>query len=343
MRCCAAEYTRVVRVNAKRTGGVTLIETLLASALGALLLVALLGLYQRALSHHAFAESRMEVAERLFTAERILSDELQFVGNLPCGQGGARFNLVHTHQTTPWLRLFEAPVQISPARRGDELMVLKTGLPVALVDHDLARAQFTLTHAANFERGNLVVVCDNDFTLLLQVTNDAGRTLGYGPDTRVRPGNCAAAFTAAGCGPENHRFMQGALVAPYEPVVFFISDTGATPSLSRKRLVNTNTTHGVHARLFTESLIQDLVWLRVQAGIANSATPLARVLMTRRPPAHFGNRRPISLDVGLIATAQQNKLKPLPDRSLHLLGEPVGTLPDVSQRWLDTHEFSIAL
>ncbi len=341
MRCYPGEPLRTR--TGRRTLGITLIETLLASTLGALLLIALLSLYQRSLATHAFAESRSELADTLFIAERILTDELHLAGRLPCGQSGVTANLVRTHQTTPWLHLFTAPVQItaSAVPGSDELIVLKTGAPVPLVDHDPARAQFTLTHAADFERGDIAVVCDNDVTVLLQITNDHGRVLGYGHNARVRPGNCASPFGGGDCGPDNHRFDKGAVVAPYEPAVFFIADTDTGRTLSRKRLVSADSSNGAAARLLTERMIENLILLRVYAGIADSA---GRIRLTHGP---LNTRQAILLDVGLAATARERNVETPPDELLHLLGEPVDALlsvnPAAVARLLTSHEFTVAL
>ncbi len=326
---------------AKRTGGVTLVETLLAATLGALLLIALLNLYQRGVAMHTFAESRSALTETLFTTERIVADELHLAGGLPCGPGGARFNLVHTSNTTPWLRLFTEPVQITPGAvaGSDELTVLKTGEPVPLVDHDPAQARLTLTHAASFERGGLVVVCDDAVTVLLQITDDAGRVLNYDDDARVHPGNCAAPFTG-GCGPAGHRFAGNALIAPYEPVVFFIANSGERRSLHRKRLIAGNSASGKTARLRSEEMIENIVLLHADAGVADAG---GRVRLTRNPA---GAGRVIVLDVGLIATARERNADVLPHAPLHLLGEPVDALlpadATADNRLVTAHEFSVA-
>ena len=54
--CCFAADPSRARIGC--AAGITLVETLLASTLGALLLIALLNLYQRGVAMHAFAESR---------------------------------------------------------------------------------------------------------------------------------------------------------------------------------------------------------------------------------------------------------------------------------------------
>ena len=334
MRCFVVEFPRT---RFRRAAGITLIETLFASTLGAGLLIVLLHLYQGGMAMHALAESRAELAETTFIAERIVADELRHAGQLPCGPHGTRHNLVRAHHTTPWLRLFAEPVQLAAGGvpGSDELTVLKTGAPVAVVDHDPARAELTLTHAADFERGDLAVVCDDDVTVLLQITDDGGRTLGYGHDARVRPGNCALPFIAGGCGPENHRFKPGALAAPYEPVVFFTRDLGTRHSLYRKRLALRNSGGNRIASLRSEEIIEGIPLLRASVGIVDAS---GRVSLTRGP---VSTGQAVIIDVGLAAIARGNNTGGRPRAPLHLLGEPIDMI--AGNRLLSTHEFSVAL
>ena len=343
MRCFGAEPTHAAC--AARTSGVSLLEALLASALGALLLVALLNLYQRGFTMHLFAESRAELAETLLTAEHILADELHLAGGSPCDPGDARFNLVDSGAAMPWLRLFTEPVRIADGgvSGSDELTVLKTGAPVPLAGHDPVRAEFALTHAAGFKRGGLAVVCDDSVSVLLQITRtaSAGHILGYDHDARVRPGNCVSPFASAGCGPENHRFTSDALIAPYEPVVFFISDSDTRRSLYRRRLVIVNAAGSVTARLQSEEIIEGIALLHARAGAEDAS---GRVRLTRDPA---GARRVVMLDVGLVAVARERNADTLPDEPLHLFGKAVGdALPGdaaAANRLMTGHEFSVAL
>ena len=326
-----------------RRAGITLVETLLASSLGAALLVALLALYQRGVAANAYAESRSELVETLFIAERVLVDELQNAGRMPCGPRGRRFNLVHTSASTPWLRLFAAPVQVAPAGvGGDEIVVLTVGAPVPLAGHDPAESQLALTHAGEFERGDLVVVCDDAVTVLLQLTRtrDGGRVLGYDAGPRVHPGNCTSPFAVGGCGPEGHRFTDAAFVAPYRPVAFSVKASGGSRSLYRERLVVTKTKNGTTPRMRSEEMTTGVVLLHARTGVADAA---GRVRLARGPFAG----RAILLDLGLAAVARERSARMLPGKALHLFGESVGALlpPDAaSDEYLTAdHEFSVAL
>ena len=332
-----------------RNGGVTLLETLFASAIGALLIVALLGLYQRGVSQYAFAENRLTLNETLVTAERIFSNALLYRGGLPCESSGAYFNLVRTHAAEAWLKLFTAPVRVGPGTASnavadsDEVTILKTGSPVLLEDHDPVAGTLTLSHAAEFKRGGLAVVCDDDTTVLLQITDDNGRTLGYGDDPDVRPGNCAAAFLSGGCGPENHRFGSGAVVAPYEPVVFFVARSGDRHALYRKRLIVSSAGGGRTAKLRAEEMLDGIALMRVHAGVEDSG---ARVRLMRGPPSSRPTR---VLDIGLVAYAREPNTRLaadiLPPQPIYLLGEPVGAV--LANSTLDAlfaaYEFSMAL
>ncbi len=325
-----------------RRAGITLVETLFASSLGAALLVALLALYQRGVAAHAFAESRSELAETLFIAERIVVGELQNGGRTPCGPHGRRFNLVRTSASTPWLRLFTAPVQITPAASGgDEIVVLKVGAPVPLAAHDPAKSRLALSHAGEFEPGDLVVVCDDDVTALLQLTRtaDRGRVLGYDAGGRVHPGNCSSPFSVGGCGPEGHRFTDAAFVAPYRPVAFLVKDSGASRSLYRKRLIVANTKSGAAARMMSEEMTAGVVLLRAQAGVADAA---GRVRLSR---GAFAGRAAL-LDLGLAAVARRRNVSTLPDKTFYLLGERADALLPAgagSEYPTAGHEFSVAL
>ena len=312
MRCCRAD-------NDALCTGITLIETLLASALGALLLAALLNLYQRGAAMHAFTENRSELNETVFTAEQILADELHLAADSPCGAGGARFNLLRGGATTPWLRLFTEPVQITAGTvsGSDRLTVLKTGAPVLVAGHDSTDREIVLTHAADFENGDLVVVCDGTVAALLQVTRteDSGRVLKYA----------------------HYRFAENALVAPYRPVVFFIEDYGNRRALHRRQLVVSKSKDRVTAKLRSEEMIENIELLKVRAGVAD---PAQQIRLTR----HAAGKQVVGLDIGFAAAARHRNAEALPNTPLHLLGEPVGAwLPGADGRALTTHEFSVAL
>ena len=328
--------------NIQQLAGVTLIETLFASALGAILLITLLNLYQRSVTMHAFAESRTELNETLLTVEHFLVNELQLASLSLCGKTDTTFNLVRANQTTQWLRLFAEPIQITTDDMTDNnvITVLKTGAPVPLASHDLTQSQLVLTHATTFNRGDLIVVCDNTVSVLLQITHTAGsgRFLAYEHHASVRPGNCASPFGVGGCGPEGHRFEHGALVALYQPVSIFISNSDARGSLYIRQLVTINSSNGVTtAKLRSEEIIEGIVALRAWAGVESSS---GRIRLTRAP--HSGQA--VFLDIGLVAISTDHNADTLPHQSLHLFGEPINTeLFDNTHHLLTSYEFSVTL
>ena len=318
--------------------GVTLIETLLAAALGTVILTALLALYQRGVMSHAFAASRSALTEKIFIIDRLFADELHVTGGSVCRANATAFNLVNRSSAENWLRPFDRPVQIADG----SVTVLKTGIPTALESHDIAKAQLTLTHAAPFERGGLLVVCDNNISVLLQITRTANgkRTFGYAPDVGVQPGNCGSPFGVGGCGPEDYRFDAGALVAPYRPVSFFIATTdGRAPALRRRRLVIANTANGTAtARLLSEEVAENVVALKALASVAASA---GGVSLTATPHAD----KVVSLNIGFVAGINTNTAVTLPNKPLYLFGEPValpaGETP--TKHLFASHELSVRL
>lgn len=320
------------------TSGITLVETLLASALGAVILASLLALYQRGATGHAFAESRATLARKVFVTNYLLSDALHSVGGSICPADNATFNLIRNHRSTDWLRLFDRPVQIAE----NHVRVLGTDTPVPLESHDIDRAKFTLAQATPFDRGELFVICNDEVSVLLQVTGtlDSKRSFSYEPSTLVRPGNCNAPFSDKGCGPENYRFAPGALVAPYRPTSFFVrAGDGRTTSLHRKRLIIANTSGGIaSARLLAEEVVENIVALRAVAGVKISPD---RVRMTLNPQAG----KVIFLDVGFVAATDARAIGATPDTNPHLFGEPVALPANVTaaDHLLSSHEFSVRL
>lgn len=322
----------------RSASGITLVETLLASALGAAILVTLLALYQRGATGYAFAENRATLARKVFITNHLFADALHVSGGSSCPADNATFNLIKNHHGTDWLRLFDRPVQISD----NSVTVLATGLPVPLKDHDVDQSRFTLAQATPLDRGDLLVICNNEISVLLQVTGTLHdkHSFSYKPSARIRPGNCNSPFADDGCGPENYHFARGALVAPYRPVSFFIAaGDGRTPSLRRRRLVITNTTGGVaSARLLSEEVVENVVALRTIAGVAVSAD---RVRLTAYP----GTEKTIFLNVGFVAAADARAAGLTPDTDPHLFGEPVALPGNVTaaDHLLASHELSVRL
>lgn len=310
-----------------------MIETLLAAALGAVILTALLTLYQRGVAGHAFAASRNALTEKIWTIDRLFADELHLTDGSFCRPDATTFNLVNHSLTETWLRAFDQPVQITD----DSMTVLKTGIPVPLESHDTDRARLTLTHAAPFERGGLLVVCDDEVSVLLQITHTANgkRTFGYAPDASVHPGNCNSPFAVDGCGPEGYRFLAGALVAPYRPVTFFIAATGdRAPALHRRQLVITNTAGGdAIARLLSEEIAENVIALKARAGVTAAAGQIA---LTQNPQTG----EVVLLDIGFVAGIDTGTFAMLSNKPLHLFGETVA-LP--AGQLFASHELSVRL
>lgn len=255
--------------------GVSLLETLAASALAGFLAVVLVKLYQLSFTTYLQSAARLETMNTLLSSENILHRSLHLASTRLCGAGSVRQSLVHPIED---LAPFTDEINITQARslrngrykiRGDLLTVHKTGPPHRLAGHNRPAQHFVLHEPSPFGRGDLLVVCDPQRTVLMQITGSSndGRTLSYRFQSTVSPGNCQDAFISCQCGCD-YTFGEQAVVALYQPLILFVSPRPASKplpanhALFRSYLVIERSSGRFNARLHSEELVPGIVLAR---------------------------------------------------------------------------------
>lgn len=316
--------------------GFSLLEMLTAGALAGFLAVVLIKLYQLFFASHLQSGMRAEILNTVLTAEHVLHRSLHLASTRPCGSGGARQSLVRglseldsfasggAHITNP-KRLRSGRYSVM----GDVVTVHKTGPPHRLAEHNKPMGHFLLHEPGPFSPGDLVVVCDRQRTVLIQITGteNGGQRLVYKNQAQVLPGNCRGAFVSCPCGC-GYTFDKQAVLALYQPLILFVSPrpggsrTPAEHALFRSYLVTERSANRSAARLHSEELVAGIVF--AHAALSGSGANVKQ------------------LDYGIVMPAPRARQ---PEKAVYLFGRDVSPSlpagPDGSA--YHSYEFSFSL
>ena len=330
--------------NKHKTAGTLLLEWVIALALSLFLSGLLVRLFQQTLTDRLAGEGRFAAVMTAATTARLLHDTLHLQGQLPCGHTTQQLNLVRHGSNTYWLNLFQQPVQIHAAdslqakqirRLGDRpgmralgsdvLVTLNLEFPTAVRHHDTVRGTLTLDAPLNLAVGDFAVVCDDQLSVLFQITAMPTPQQVVWHNGLIFPGNCALQFDPQHpCAPQTaYRFSSGALLARLQPVTWFIghSHTRKQRSLFRERLTLTHSNHRVFASMRREEMVTGVELLRAK----------------RLPSDQLPQRR---LDLGFVTAAYRRQ--PWSSDPVHLLGDDVSHWLSNAQWFYLSHEISLA-
>jgi type IV pilus assembly protein PilW len=241
---------RPIHFGRHRVRGVSLVEIMVSLALGLVLVTGVLSLYRSTHLSFRHHESLARLQESGRFALELMTREIREAGLTPCGSPlTANLLVAAAGAATPWwadtaagfLRGGENSGQgvvVSGDDAGDHvantdsLLLLRTANAedalATVLTHDVATQTLTLRAPAPLRARDIVVLCDDRSSALWQVdmANVNPATLTY----TAAPLNCATALgrVDARCqSAVDKTFMEGALVAPWDPGLWYVGNNNS--------------------------------------------------------------------------------------------------------------------
>ena len=270
----------------KRAQGFSLIEFLVAMAIGLVVVAAVGFVYVGSRQTFRAQDAMARMQESARYAYELLAQDVRQAGLLGCPATTTRNVLNNSSwyggvQDMPLVG-YDAGVGttgIASALAGrDALTVLRadnTGEYI-ISDHDDAAENFGLTGAHDLNVGEVVVACDpsQGHAAIFQITNipPSGR-VGFNTGAASAPGNCAKHLgptDVCGGGPgTGFLFGNGSRLIRLSGVTYYIrNNTAGEPSLYRQRL----SAVGGNAATAAEELVEGVENMQITYGVDTDAT-----------------------------------------------------------------------
>ncbi len=304
--------------------GFSVIELMIALLLGLFLVSGVTAMYISSKQTYRMTDNLARIQESLRYSVEFISRDVRMAGYLPCRFPPIVNNAV-TNGTSTWfldffnsgIRGYEGgtstfPTEISSdvVSGSDALAILKGGLysiSVGLLDD--STNVFTVQGAfpANeFQQGELAIACDPRQASLFQIqSSNAGSstvdgTISFANNTNIAPGNVTTAIGSYG---------DDALIAPYEPVIYFIAPSTQNPNINslKKRYLQARTIGGVEtAVMWEEELIEGVETMQILYGLDVNNDQIADRFETAASIAATEWLNVISVRLGLLmATGEE--------------------------------------
>lgn len=341
----------------RRTRGFSLIELMVAMALGLLVVSGIgwiyFGTMQTYRSHDAL--SRMQEGAR--HAFELIGSDLRMAGATGCGRD-TRANVIAV--SGDWYKnLFVQPIisfekNALPGSGGDPLTEHSDALAVLHADlrrefivqtHDIAASTFQLTEPSDLHDGELMVATNCSHAAVFQATTASGITVMHAMSGT--PGNVTPNL---GANAAPYTFGAGSRLYRLSASAYYVANNAAgTPSLFRKK------PRGVDATPTAEELVEGVEDMQVSFGVdttvpANGQTDFvdpdvdgipyltsAQVESTAVPGATVEERwaRVVSVRVSLLMRTVEDRVTSTP-QSYTYEGDTV-VAPDLRVRKVFTH------
>ncbi len=256
----------------QRQNGFTLIELLSALALGSLFILGTLSLYQSVKKTHLTAERQTELAQN-FISIRTLIKNATGDGDF-CQSADRRFN--YTVHDEIWADITGGAFEVHPVGASDpalkavgnsrgrraadsDVLLIRTVLPPLgmIKQHSTATGHFVISHGIGLREGGLAAVCDGRDVALLKITAVNGTGVDY---------QMATTATVSAGAPA---FGEGAVIAAYAPLVFYVgrSGTGSGLSLYRQRSIVRTTEGNKAPALHSEEVVDNVARMRARLAV----------------------------------------------------------------------------
>jgi type IV pilus assembly protein PilW len=204
-------------IRRRRAGqaGISLIETLVALALGLALVSVAFNLYVSNRSVFRQIEAMTRLQESASIAAALLENDLRHAAGVLCRKGAPMTNLLKSSTNG-----YEAPLSLASGVRGyqstqtdgivgtsrlagDSISIYSANAGAVARVTSAATATsaaytFIVDDASNFSPGTVALACDYDRAVLFQVTQNATtQQITFSTDSSITPGNCGVSIKAS--------------------------------------------------------------------------------------------------------------------------------------------------
>lgn len=263
--------------------GFTLVELLVAIALGAFLITISITLYQTILKAQLTAAQSLAITQKLIVSRHAITTALDGAIT-PCTSAPKRISLVRANHF--WLQHNRAIAEVSVAGdalsglkpigrlagerhpASDVLIVRPARLPAtAIVAHDSVNNAFVIQNPIGLTRGDLAIICNQHIAVVFQVARVTTKRIYY-VGTNISPGNCPNAFTSPDCGGD-YVWTADTLLAHYHPTVFYIGNGSSGLALYRQQPTVFHSGNQHRLALRAQQLVEGVTQLNV--AVSNTA------------------------------------------------------------------------
>jgi Tfp pilus assembly protein PilW len=196
-----------------KQAGISLVETLVALALGMSLVSVAFNLYVSNRSVFQQIEAMTRLQESASIAAALLETDIRHAAGVLCRNDAPLTNLLKIDDSANYVNFANGlkgyfasvgvPDQIVSGKRcaGDSLSIYSTNTSdiarvTASATQTATSYTFTVADASKFSKGDVALACDYDRAVLFQVTESGGGTLKFDTTTSLAPGNCGVKIKA---------------------------------------------------------------------------------------------------------------------------------------------------
>lgn len=238
-------------------------------ALGSFFILGTLSLYQSVKKTHLTAERQTELTQNFISIRKLIKNATGD-GDF-CQFANRRFN--YTAHDEIWADVTAGTFGVHPVGGSDpalkavgngrgkrdadsDVLLIRTVLPPLgmIKQHSTATGHFVISHGIGLKEGGLAAVCDGRDVALLKITDVNGTGVDYQTATTATVSSGVPAFG------------EGAVIAAYAPLVFYVgrSRTGSGLSLYRQRSVVRTVAGNKVPALYTEEVVDNIARMRAR-------------------------------------------------------------------------------
>lgn len=272
-----------------KQNGFSIVELMVALLLGLFLMGGVTGMYISGKQTYRMTDNLSRLQESMRFSLDFISQDVRMAGYTSCRNTPAVTNVINGSGASWFLDFFNngirgyegntptpatfPPEIISDAVDGsDAIAILKGGNYTSSIKfHDTTGDVLTLENTFNkdpndFQDGEIAIVCDPRQASIFQISAavPASKTISYGDNTDIAPGNSASEIALMGT------YGEDAQIVPYEPVIYYIAQSTQDPtvnSLKKRSLVAFNAGGTETAQMDEEELLEGVETMQILYGL----------------------------------------------------------------------------
>ena len=278
--------------------GLTLLELLVAITLGLAVVTGTIQIYLGTSQTYRVQEAQSRIQENGRYALEVLNREIRMAGFTGCKRGNPVANVLNNAGSDWWSdfpnRSFQGyagndanfPARSFGSSSGDRVLGTEAiiivgggGQGYSISDtppHNVDSAQFKLNDLHNLSNGDIVLICDQTQTSIMQITNvnQNNVTIVHNTGSSESPGNCTKYLgspvdcSASPVVHTPHKYGSEANMIDFNPTAFYIgvNVSGDSTSLYRVRLSNSSGNMSPAA----QELIEHVEDMHILYGVDNN-------------------------------------------------------------------------
>ena len=268
--------------------GLTLVELMVATAVGLLVVLVIGTTYQSAATLFRSLEASSRIQENVRYAFEALSYDIRMAGVTGCANStvanvlnnpGAWTNDLDGAPVLGYEEGSTPPSGIAGVARGDMISLLRadSSKEYIIVDHNPSSAQFQLSATHGFQKGDILVASDCGHAAVFQMTNSNNNgtisTVVHNTGNATNPGNCTKGLgSPADCSNQAgtpYTYASGGRLLRLAASAYYIKNNASgEPTLYRSSLANV----GGNSGLVEQEVVDGIENMQIVYGVDTNAT-----------------------------------------------------------------------